>query len=70
MYDKGQGVIPDHVLAHMWLSLAAARTKGVQHEDNVRLRDAIASKMSKGQVADAQSLATAWVPKPEIVRRN
>ena len=70
MYDKGQGVIPDHVLAHMWLSLAAARTKGVQHEDNVRLRDAIASKMSKGQVADAQSLATAWVPKPEIVGRN
>ena len=70
MYDKGQGVITDHVLAHMWLSLAAARTKGAQHEDNVRLRDAVASKMSKGQVADAQALATAWIPKPELVRRN
>ena len=70
MYDKGQGVITDHVLAHMWLSLAAARTKGAQHEDNVRLRDAVASKMSKGQVADAQSLAAAWIPKPEVPRRN
>ena len=70
MYDKGQGVFSDYVLAHMWLSLAAARTTGAQHEDNVRLRDAVASKMSKGQVADAQALATAWIPKPERVSRN
>ena len=70
MYDKGHGVLVDHVLAHMWLSLAAARTKGVEHEDNIRLRDAVASKMSKGQLADAQSLATAWVPKREVVGRN
>ncbi len=65
MYDKGLGVATDHVLAHMWLSLAAARTKGAEHEDNVRLRDAVASKMSLGQLADAQYLASAWVPKPE-----
>jgi uncharacterized protein len=65
MYDKGLGVVTDHVLAHMWLSLAAARTKGAEHEDNVRLRDAVASKMSHGQLADAQYLARAWVPKPE-----
>lgn len=65
MYDKGLGVVSDHVLAHMWLNLATARTKGVQHEDNVRLRDAVASKMSLGQLADAQYMARAWVPKPE-----
>lgn len=65
MYDKGLGVVSDHVLAHMWLSLAAARTKGAEHEDNVRLRDAVASKMSLGQLADAQYLARAWVPKRE-----
>ena len=70
MYDKGQGVFSDYVLAHMWLSLAAARTKGAQHEDNIRLRDAVASKMSKGQVADAEALANAWFPKPERVGRN
>jgi TPR repeat protein len=69
MYDKGQGVLTDHVLAHMWLSLAAARTKGAEHEDNVRLRDAIAAKMSFGQLIDAQHLATLWVAKPEIKTR-
>jgi TPR repeat protein len=65
LYDKGQGTPTDHVLAHMWLSLAAAATKGAEHEDNVRLRDAVASKMSLGQLSDAQSLAVSWVPKPE-----
>jgi TPR repeat protein len=64
-YDKGQGVPPDHVLAHMWLNLAGARTRGDVHEDNVRLRDAVADKLSLGQLADAQYLAAGWVPKPE-----
>ena len=65
MYDKGFGVPPDYVLAHMWLNLAAARTRGDVHEDNIRLRDAVAGKMSLGQLADAQSLAVNWIPKPE-----
>jgi TPR repeat protein len=65
LYDKGQGVPVDHVLAHMWLNLAAARSKGAEHEDNVRLRNAVSTKMSLGQLADAQYLATAWVPKRE-----
>jgi len=64
-YDKGFGVPTDPVLAHMWLNLAAARTRGDAHEDNVRLRDAVAGKLSLGQLADAQQLATVWVPKPE-----
>ncbi len=65
LYDKGQGTPTDHVLAHMWLSLAAAATKGAEHEDNVRLRNAVASKMSLGQLSDAQLLAVSWVPKSE-----
>lgn len=69
MYDKGFGVPPDHVLAHMWLNLAAARTRGDVHEDNIRLRDAVAGKLSLGQLADAQQLAAGWFPKPEVVRR-
>lgn len=67
MYDKGMGVPTDHVAAHVWLNLAAARTKGAEHEDNVHLRDAVASKMSLGQLADAQYLASIWVPKREVV---
>jgi TPR repeat protein len=64
-YDKGQGVPPDQVLAHMWLNLAGARTRGDVHEDNIRLRNAVADKLSLGQLADAQYLAAGWVPKPE-----
>jgi uncharacterized protein len=66
MYDKGMGIPTDHVAAHIWLNLAAARTKGAQHEDNVRLRDAVRNKMSLGQLADAQHLASVWVPKREF----
>ena len=65
MFDKGLGVPTNHVAAHVWLSLAAARTKGTEHEDNVRLRDAVAAKMSLGQLYDAQYLAQTWAPKPE-----
>jgi len=65
MYDKGMGVATDHVAAHIWLSIAASRTKGAEHEDNVRLRDAVASKMSLGQLSDAQYFARVWAPKPE-----
>lgn len=65
LYDKGMGVMTDHTLAYLWLNLAASRTTGATHEDNVRLRDAIANKMSLGQLADAQQLARNWVPKPE-----
>jgi hypothetical protein len=59
------GTETNHVGAHVWLNLAAARTKGLEHEDNIRLRDAVASKMSLGQLADAQHLASTWFPKPE-----
>jgi TPR repeat protein len=65
MYDKGFGVPTDPILAHMWLNLAAARTRGDVHEDNIRLRDAVAGKLSLGQLADAQQLAAVWVAKPE-----
>src|ERR1043165_6072140 len=54
MFDKGLGMPMNHVAAHVWLSLAASRTKGADHEDNVRLRDAVAAKMSFGQLYDAQ----------------
>jgi hypothetical protein len=67
MFDKGLGVPTNHVAAHVWLSLAASRTKGPEHEDNVRLRDAVAAKMSFGQLYDAQQLAQTWAPKPEVI---
>jgi TPR repeat protein len=65
MYDKGQGVRQDAVLAHKWLILAAAHAGQRQREYYARLRDAVASKMSSAQIALAQQLALEWTPKPE-----
>jgi uncharacterized protein len=65
MYDKGQGVQPDVVIAHKWLILAAAHAGRREREPYTRVRDAVASKMSLAQIALAQDLARAWVPKPE-----
>ena len=62
MYDKGQGVAPDKVVAHKWLILSAARAAGRQHEYFARIRDAVASTMSPGEIAEAQYLAHKWRP--------
>jgi TPR repeat protein len=56
-YERGQGVSLDYVLAHMWLSLAAA--KGYPCADK---RDNLASKMTPTQIAEAQRLARDWKP--------
>jgi TPR repeat protein len=63
MYDKGQGVQQDGVRAYMWLNLAAARAPRRYREYYLRMRDAVASKMTPGQIVAGQRLATAWVPK-------
>jgi TPR repeat protein len=63
-YDKGHGVEQDAILAHMWLNLAAAHVTGYNRERYLTLRDAVASKMTRAQIATAQRLALEWVPKP------
>nr|WP_146691269.1 tetratricopeptide repeat protein [Bradyrhizobium canariense] len=60
MYDKGHGVPVDFVLAYKWLNLAAARTQGHEQETFARFRDAVASKMSKDEIAEGQRLALNW----------
>jgi hypothetical protein len=60
MYDKGHGVPQDFVLAYKWLNLAAARAPKRQREYFLRLRNAVASKMSPDQIAVGQHLALLW----------
>jgi TPR repeat protein len=60
MYDKGHGVPLDFILAYKWLNLAAASTQGHDQETFARLRDAVASKMSKDEIAEGQRLALNW----------
>ncbi len=62
MYDKGFGVTPNVILAHKWLNLAAAHAPWPNRENVLRLRDAIASKMTRAQLDLAQQLAVGFVP--------
>jgi TPR repeat protein len=60
MYDKGQGVPQDFILAYKWLNLAAARAPKSNRDYVLRLRNAVASKMSPVQIAEGQRLAMLW----------
>jgi uncharacterized protein len=56
MYDKGQGVPQDYVIAYALLNLAVAGA-GREREHWVRIRDAVASKLSLIERVRAQQLA-------------
>jgi TPR repeat protein len=60
LYDRGQGVPLDYVEAHKWLNLAAARAPANNRDDYVRLRNAVASKLTRAQIYDAQRRARDW----------
>jgi TPR repeat protein len=62
MYDKGFGVTANVILAHKWLNLAAAHAPLQARENVLRLRDALASKMTRAQIDLAQQLAVDFVP--------
>jgi uncharacterized protein len=60
MYDKGFGVSRDVVQAYKWLDLAAAHGPKNNREYFLRLRDAVASKMTRAQLDLGQQLALEW----------
>jgi clan AA aspartic protease (TIGR02281 family) len=63
MYFHGQGVPQDFVQAYMWLSLAVPQFADKKNRDlAVKERDSVASKMTPGQIAEAQRLARAFTP--------
>lgn len=62
LYDKGRGVPQDVVLSQKWLILAAARAGRQERSTYARIRDAVASKMSRAQLSLAQQLALQWSP--------
>ena len=59
-FDKGQGVPQDVIRAYKWLNLAAAQGPKPMRENFTRLRDAVASKMNRNQIALGQWTATRW----------
>lgn len=61
MYDRAQGVQQDYVAAYALVNLATANA-GREREAWVRVRDAIASKLSLGERMKAQQLSFAGLP--------
>ena len=57
MYENGQGVPKDYVLAYMWYNLAAAQMEFVI----ARRRDRLEQRMTREQIAEAQRLSREWI---------
>jgi hypothetical protein len=57
MYERGQGVTQDLLLAYMWYDLSATQCPGAAES-----RDYIATLMTPAEVANAQRLAREWTP--------
>jgi TPR repeat protein len=62
IYDKGHGVLQNVILSYKWLDLAAARAAKRERDYYLRLRNAVASKMSADQIVEGQRLALIWAP--------
>jgi TPR repeat protein len=57
MYGAGQGVPQDYVLAHMWVSIAAAKVPSGEVQQNAAsYRDSIENKMTAQQIAMSQKI--------------
>jgi TPR repeat protein len=65
LYDKGHGVPVDVVEAQKWLILATAAAPPIVVEDRQRIRDAVRTKMTRGEIAEARMRALAWQPRRE-----
>jgi len=59
MYDQGKGVAQDYAQAVEWYRKAAKQG----YADAAKHRDKLAEKMTPGQVAKAQRLASEWMKK-------
>jgi len=65
LYDKGFGVPRDIIEANKWLNLSAAAAPRRAREARVRIRDAVTTKMTRGELAQARLRALEWTPSRE-----
>jgi len=65
LYDKGQGVPVNVIQAEKWLILATAAAPKAAADDRARMREAVRTKMTLGELAQARMEALAWRPRPE-----
>lgn len=64
-YAKGEAGAPDNVSAYVWFNLAAARFPPSDARRGVAVssRDAVASKLTPDEIAEAQKRSREWKPK-------
>jgi len=65
LYDRGQGVPQDIVEASNWLNLSTAASPPRVRESRARIRDAVTTKMTRGEIAQARLRALEWAPSRE-----
>ncbi|MGL9620847.1 tetratricopeptide repeat protein [Bradyrhizobium sp. U531] len=65
LYDRGQGVPRDIVEASKWLNLSTAAAPPPVRESRARIRDAVTTKMTRGEIAQARLRALEWAPSRE-----
>jgi uncharacterized protein len=63
LYRFGKGVALDLPEAYFWLGLAVSRTTGPDSESLAEYRDAVAAKLSAGQIEAGKKRIAAWSPK-------
>ena len=65
LYDRGFGVPRDIVEASKWLNLSTAAAPRRAREARARIRDAVTTKMTRGEIARARLRALEWAPSRE-----
>ena len=65
LYDRGFGVPQDIVEASKWLNLSTAAAPPPAREARARIRDAVTTKMTRGEIAQARLRALEWAPSRE-----
>ena len=65
LYDHGQGVPRDIVEASKWLNLSTAAAPRQAREARARIRDAVTTKMTRGEITRARLRALEWAPSRE-----
>ena len=60
------GILPRDVIeANKWLNLSTAAAPPRAREARTRIRDAVTTKMTRGEIAQARLRALEWVPSRE-----
>ena len=71
LYAEGVGVRQDYSEAYVWFTLAAAgMPPGADHDQAIRNRDIVATRLTPAQLGTAQARARDWQPTPDTVAED